>query len=71
MRLSPERNDMPDQRYRASGRGDALEHEMTTETLIKVQDTDRINDSRKAELLANPVEHIDITTFDRAGASAP
>src|SRR5437764_627284 len=41
-----------------------LEHEMTTETLIKVQDAQRINDTRKAELLATPVEHIDITKFD-------
>ena len=37
---------------------------MTTETLIKVQDTDRINDTRKGELLSSPVEHIDITKFD-------
>jgi deoxyhypusine synthase len=37
---------------------------MTTETLIKVQDTDRINDTRKKELLSSPVEHIDITKFD-------
>ena len=37
---------------------------MTTDTLIKVQDTDRINDTRKAELLSSPVEHIDITKFD-------
>jgi deoxyhypusine synthase len=41
-----------------------LEHEMTTETLIKTQDAQRINDSRKAELLSTPVEHIDITKFD-------
>jgi deoxyhypusine synthase len=41
-----------------------LEQEMTTETLIKTQDTNRINDTRKAELLASPVEHIDITSFD-------
>ena len=37
---------------------------MTTETLIKVQDADRINDTRKAELLSSPIEHIDITKFD-------
>jgi len=41
-----------------------LEHEMTTETLIKTQDAERINDTRKAELLATPIEHIDITKFD-------
>src|SRR5215510_1095096 len=37
---------------------------MTTNTLNKVQDADRINDTRKAELLATPIEHIDITKFD-------
>ena len=37
---------------------------MTTDTLNKVQDADRINDTRKAELLSTPVEHIDITKFD-------
>jgi deoxyhypusine synthase len=37
---------------------------MTTDTLNKVQDAERINDTRKAELLATPVEHIDITSFD-------
>ena len=37
---------------------------MTTETLIKVQDAGGINDTRKAELLSSPVEHIDITKFD-------
>src|SRR3954452_18917736 len=41
-----------------------LEHEMTTETLNKVQDAERINDTRKAELLSTPIEHIDITSFD-------
>src|SRR3954470_24336799 len=41
-----------------------LEHEMTTETLNKVQDSERIRDTRKAELLSSPVEHIDITKFD-------
>jgi deoxyhypusine synthase len=40
---------------------DALEHEMTTEELI---DRSTVNDTRKAELLATPVEHIDITKFD-------
>jgi deoxyhypusine synthase len=37
---------------------------MTTDTLNKVQDAERINDTRKAELLAKQVEHIDITSFD-------
>src|SRR5258708_22147438 len=37
---------------------------MTTETLLKTQDAERINDTRKQELLATPVEHIDITSFD-------
>src|ERR671912_1212871 len=37
---------------------------MTTDTLNKVQDAERINDTRKAELLATPIEHIDITKFD-------
>src|SRR5215213_2126645 len=39
---------------------------MTTQTLElnKVQDAERINDTRKAELLSSPVEHIDITKFD-------
>ena len=37
---------------------------MTTETLIKVQDQSKINDTRKAELLSSTVEHIDITSFD-------
>src|SRR6476661_1637968 len=37
---------------------------MEAETLNKVQDTDRINDTRKQELLSSPVEHIDITSFD-------
>jgi deoxyhypusine synthase len=44
--------------------GDPLEHEMTTDTLTKVPDAERLNDTRKAELLSTPVEHIDITTFD-------
>src|SRR5262249_479209 len=43
-----------------------MEHEMEADTLNKVQDTGRINDTRKAELLASPVEHIDITQFDAA-----
>ena len=34
---------------------------MTTEELI---DRSKVNDTRKAELLATPVEHIDITKFD-------
>ena len=37
---------------------------MTTDTLIKTQDASQINDTRKAELLKSPVEHIDITSFD-------
>ena len=37
---------------------------MTTDTLIKTQDESQINDTRKAELLANQVEHIDIKSFD-------
>src|SRR5215204_7254134 len=39
---------------------------MITETLElnKVQDAERTNDTRKAELLSSPVEHIDITSFD-------
>ena len=37
---------------------------METDTLNKVQDAERINDTRKAELLATPIEHIDITKFD-------
>src|SRR3982750_2034550 len=37
---------------------------METDTLNKVQDADRINDTRKSELLSTPIEHIDITTFD-------
>src|SRR6476646_1018510 len=38
--------------------------EMTTDTLNKVQEPELINDTCKAELLATPIEHIDITTFD-------
>src|SRR3954471_6502699 len=41
-----------------------VEHEMETDTLNKVQDAARINDTRKAELLSSPIEHIDITKFD-------
>ena len=37
---------------------------MTTDTLNKVKDENLINDTRKAELLSNQVEHIDITEFD-------
>ena len=37
---------------------------METDTLNKVQDAERINDTRKAELLSTPIEHIDITSFD-------
>src|SRR5690349_13216602 len=37
---------------------------METDTLNKVQDVERINDTRKAELLSTPIEHIDITKFD-------
>ncbi len=37
---------------------------MTTETLNKVQEPERINDTHKAELLSTPIEHIDITKFD-------
>ena len=37
---------------------------MTTETLIKTEDAERINDTRKAELLSTPIQHIDITKFD-------
>jgi len=37
---------------------------MDTDTLNKVQDAERINDTRKAELLSTPIEHIDITRFD-------
>jgi deoxyhypusine synthase len=42
----------------------SMEHDMTTETLNKVQEPARINDTRKAELLSTPIEHIDITKFD-------
>src|SRR5215203_1256409 len=37
---------------------------MTTDTLHKVKDESLANDTRKAELLSNQVEHIDITSFD-------
>jgi deoxyhypusine synthase len=37
---------------------------METDTLNNVQDMERTNDTRKAELLSTPIEHIDITTFD-------
>ena len=41
-----------------------METTMTTEALIATKDPDQINDTRKSELLSNPVEHIDITSFD-------
>ncbi|MEO7564691.1 MAG: deoxyhypusine synthase, partial [Sphingomicrobium sp.] len=37
---------------------------MTTDTLIKTSEQGKTNDTRKAELLKSPVEHIDITSFD-------
>ena len=37
---------------------------MESDTLNKVQDTARINDTRKVELLSTEIEHIDITKFD-------
>ena len=37
---------------------------MTTDTLTKPSDEVAINDTRKAELLAHQVEHIDIKSFD-------
>ena len=37
---------------------------MTTVTLNKVQPEAKVNDTRKAQLLSSPVEHIDITSFD-------
>ena len=37
---------------------------MTTDTLNKVQDAELINDTRKAELLANTVEHVAIDQYD-------
>ncbi len=37
---------------------------MTTDTLVKIQDSSEIDNQRKAELLATPIEHIDITSFD-------
>ena len=40
-------------------------NDMTTETLTAVgTNQPKVNDTRKAELLASPVEHIDITSFD-------
>src|SRR2546430_9090706 len=48
---------MPLLEHAALARGRRLlEHEMNVET--------RINDTRKQELLATPVEHVDITSFD-------
>ena len=37
---------------------------MTTESLIATKDESQVNDTRKAELLSSPIEHIDITKFD-------
>ena len=37
---------------------------MPSDSLIRTSDSDTINDTRKAELLANVVEHVDITSFD-------
>nr|MBA3578323.1 deoxyhypusine synthase family protein [Sphingomonas sp.] len=37
---------------------------MTAETLTKPEGENKINDTRKAELLSSPVEHIDIKSFD-------
>src|SRR4029079_5133075 len=45
-------------------RAATMEHEMTTDTLNECEDADRISDTRKAELLSTPIEHIDITKFD-------
>src|SRR5262249_24206299 len=45
-------------------RGDHWSMNMDTDTLNKVQDAGRINDTRKADLLSTPIEHIDITSFD-------
>jgi deoxyhypusine synthase len=53
--------------YLDAGRDRSAPHwsmKMETDTLNKVQDSDLINDTRKAELLATPIEHIDITKFD-------
>src|SRR5689334_7895104 len=55
---------MPFCHCRAYRRGKCWSMNMTTDTLNKVQDADRINDTRKAELLSTPIEHIDITKFD-------
>src|SRR6478752_8887679 len=45
-------------------RGNRWSMKMETDTLNKVQDAEGINDTRKAELLSSPIEHIDITRFD-------
>jgi deoxyhypusine synthase len=45
-------------------RGDHWSMKMETDTLNKIPDIERINDTRKAELLSSPIEHIDITKFD-------
>jgi len=37
---------------------------MSTDELLKPDHGAKVNDTRKAELLASPVEHIDITSFD-------
>ena len=37
---------------------------MPSDSLIRTSDSDTINDTRKAELLATVVEHVDITSFD-------
>ena len=37
---------------------------MPSDSLIRTSDSDTINDTRKAELLATLVEHVDITSFD-------
>jgi deoxyhypusine synthase len=37
---------------------------MSTDTLLKPESEPKANDTRKADLLSTPVEHIDITKFD-------
>ena len=41
--------------FRFGGNDEVMEYPMTTETLIKTQDPDQINDRRKADLLSSPV----------------
>jgi deoxyhypusine synthase len=41
-----------------------MEHEMSTDELLKPDHGTNVNDTRKADLLSSPVEHIDITKFD-------